>query len=76
MEIGEFYKIVLASSITPNGSDQFDVMAYNHQQNDQQNNNMNGGNGNNLQMAGGEPVAAESLCDQYDYIMHGKIFKF
>jgi len=55
MHTGEFYKLVLATSVNADGSDNFDVIQY-------ENAGSQGGMG--------------ALIDQYDYVMHGKIFKY
>ena len=54
---GDFYKLVLASSVNADGSDSFDIMQYENSGSAQ-----NGGMG--------------ALIDQYEYVMHGKIFKY
>ena len=55
MENGAYYAMALASSLTPDGSEEFDIFQY-------QNEGAQGGMG--------------SLLDQYQYVMHGKIFKY
>jgi hypothetical protein len=60
MEKGEFYKMVIASSVSADGSENFDVIRYENE-----------GAG-----AGAAAGGAESLFEQYDYIMHGKVFKY
>ena len=57
MEVDGFYSMVLASSINADGSEEFDVLRYEHQ--------------------GGAGVDGHgSLLDKFDYVMHGKIFKY
>jgi len=56
MANGEFYKLVLASSVNADGSDTFDIIQYENQ------GSASGGMG--------------ALIDQYEYVMHGKIFKY
>ena len=53
---GEFYKLVLASSVNADGSDSFDIIQYE----------------NHGSAAGG----MGALIDQYEYVMHGKVFKY
>ena len=56
MAQNEFYKLVLASSVNADGSDNFDIIQYENQ------GSASGGMG--------------ALIDQYEYVMHGKIFKY
>ena len=51
MQKGQKYSLVLASSLTPDGAEEFDLFRN--------------------QSAGSAP----SLLDQFDYVMHGKIFE-
>ena len=57
MDQGEFYKLVLATSVNADGSDTFDIIQYENQ-----------GSAANAGMG--------ALIDQYEYVMHGKIFKY
>ena len=52
---GEFYKLVLASSVNADGTDSFDIIQYETQ---------------------GSASGMGALIDQYEYVMHGKIFKY
>lgn len=56
MAQGEFYKLVLATSVNADGSEAFDIIQYENQ------GSSSGGMG--------------ALIDQYEYVMHGKIFKY
>ena len=56
MAAGEFYKMVLASSVNADGSDNFDIIQYEN--------------------AGSASSGMGALIDQYEYVMHGKIFKY
>ena len=56
MASGEFYKLVLASSVNADGSDTFDIIQYENQ--------------------GSSNSGMGALIDQYEYVMHGKIFKY
>ena len=55
MAEGEFYKLVLASSVNADGSETFDIIQYENQ---------------------GSAQGMGALIDQYEYVMHGKIFKY
>ena len=55
MAPGEFYKLVLASSVNADGSDNFDIIEYENQ---------------------GAASGMGALIDLYEYVMHGKIFKY
>ena len=55
MAAGEFYKLVLASSVNSDGSESFDIIQYENQ---------------------GSASGMGALIDQYEYVMHGKIFKY
>ena len=57
MAKGEFYKLVLASSVNADGSDNFDIIDY-----------------ENVGSAAAGGMGA--LIDQYEYVMHGKVFKY
>lgn len=59
MQKGQFYKFCLATSVNADGSDTFDVIRYENQEQEQ---------------SGGEKYG--SLVDQYEYVCHGKIFKY
>ena len=56
MELEESYKLVLASSVNADGSDNFDIIQYEN--------------------AGSASGGMGALIDLYDYVMHGKIFKY
>lgn len=55
MAEGEFFKLVLASSVNADGSETFDIIQYENQ---------------------GSAQGMGALIDQYEYVMHGKIFKY
>ena len=56
MAVNEYYRLVLASSVNADGSDNFDIIQYENQ--------------------GSSAGGMGALIDQYDYVMHGKIFKY
>lgn len=60
MEMDGFYTMLLASSINADGTEDFDVLKYDHQS----------------AAAGGVGDGHGSLLDKFDYVMHGKIFKY
>jgi len=55
MEKDVYYKMVLASSVNADGSDQFDIIRFENE---------------------GSESGMGSLIDQYEYVMHGKVFKY
>ena len=55
MDAGAYYKLLLASSVNADGSDNFDIVRYENE---------------------GAQAGMETLFDQYDYVMHGKVFKY
>ena len=55
MEERAFYKLVLATSVNADGSDNFDIIRYENE---------------------GSANGIGSLVDQYEYVMHGKVFKY
>ena len=59
MKQGSYYALVLANSLTADGAEEFDLFRQ-------------GGSS-----AGGAPGAdaGSNLIDQYQYVMHGKIFE-
>ena len=57
---GQYYALVLANSLTSDGNEDFDLFRHTNQ---------NNSNGAEAQGAG------SNLIDQYDYVMHGKIFE-
>ena len=61
MQKGAFYALVLANSLTADGVEEFDLFRHTNAA-DQ---------GGDVAMAG----ASSNLIDQYDYVMHGKIFE-
>ena len=58
MEKDSYYSMVIASSVNLDGSEEFDILRYDHAG------------------AGGAHDGHGSLLDQYQYVMHGKIFKY
>ena len=57
MEKDAYYSMVLASSVNTDGSQEFDILRYDHE-------------------GSGGQDGHGSLLDQYQYVMHGKVFKF
>ena len=55
MDQGSYYKLLLASSVNADGSDNFDIVRYENE---------------------GAQAGMETLFDQYDYVMNGKVFKY
>ena len=55
MEKDAYYAMALATSLNQDGSEDFDIFAYQHE---------------------GTASGMGSLLDQYQYVMHGKIFKY
>ena len=50
-----YYKMVLASSVNSDGSENFDIIRYENE---------------------GSESGMGALIDKYDYVMHGKVFKY
>ena len=59
MQKGSYYEIVLANSLTADGAEEFDL--FRHTNTNQAQQDANG--------------ASTNLIDQYQYVMHGKIFE-
>ena len=59
MEKDAYYSMVIANSVNLDGSEEFDILRYDH---------FGGGS------AGQDGHG--SLLDQYQYVMHGKVFKY
>ena len=57
MEVDSFYTMVLASSVNSDGTEDFDILRYDHE-------GSTGADGHG------------SLLDKFDYVMHGKIFRY
>ncbi len=57
MEKDAYYSMALASSVNLDGSEDFDVVRFEHQ-------------------GSGGTEGHGSMLDQYQYVMHGKIFKY
>ena len=55
VEKNAYYKLVLASSVNSDGSDNFDIIRFENE---------------------GSSSGMGSLIDQYEYVMHGKVFKY
>lgn len=55
VEKNAYYKLVLASSVNADGSDNFDIIRFENE---------------------GSQSGLGSLIDQYEYVMHGKVFKY
>ena len=62
MEKSQYYALVLATSLTSDGNEDFDLFRHTNQ-------GVAAGADANMQGAG------SNLIDQYDYVMHGKIFE-
>ena len=62
MQKGQYYAIVLANSLTADGVEEFDLFRHA---------NVNAAHGADTVMNG----TSSNLIDQYDYVMHGKIFE-
>ena len=60
MEKDAFYSMVIANSVNLDGSEDFDILRYDHQ----------GSAG------GAAHDGHGSLLDQYQYVMQGKVFKY
>ena len=60
MQKGQYYALVLANSLTADGVEEFDLFRHANQNAPGADNNMSGG---------------ANLIDQYEYVMHGKIFE-
>ena len=62
MQKGSYYQLVLANSLTADGNEEFDIFRH--------------GTGNAQGASGAAAAdAGTNLIDQYQYVMHGKIFE-
>ena len=60
MEKDSFYSMVIANSVNLDGTEDFDILRYDHQG----------------QAGGAPHDGHGSLLDQYQYVMQGKVFKY
>jgi len=60
MQKGAYYQLVLASSLTADVNEEFDIFRHGSA---------------NQGAPGTAPDAGTNLIDQYQYVMHGKIFE-